>query len=195
MFKMIIIITGETMKKTILLDMDGVIMDWNSQVLKLLGLDNDMEVKERMFNGENLEEIVKNFDSKLNFRDENFWKNIQPFEWALDLYSSLQKEGDLYILTSPGKFSKRGANFLISAISGKLRTLENYFPDSKPIFGNEKYLCANKNAILIDDHPEKIRKFKEYGGETFLWPHEYHVRDLGYDVVKNSCLKQIRSFN
>lgn len=183
------------MKKTILLDMDGVIMDWNSQVLKELGLDKDQKIRQRMFNGENLEDIVEDFDSKMDFRNESFWSEIKPFFWAQDLYSSLEKEGKIYVLTSPGKFSKRGANFLKASISGKLTTLEKYFPQARPIFGNEKYLCANKNSILIDDHIGKIKPFYEKGGNTFLWPHEYRVQEIGYEVVKKRCLDTIRSMN
>jgi hypothetical protein len=101
----------------------------------------------------------------------------------------------LYVLSSPGKFSKRGASFLRASISGKLTVLERYFPDSRPIFGNEKYLCANQNSILIDDNPEQINKFAYNGGNTFLWPHEYIVQDLGYELFKQKCIDKIRNMS
>lgn len=178
-------------RKNIFLDMDGVIIDWNSSALNLLGLEDDMKIKKRMKNGENLEHIIPQiYDIILN-QKEKFWENLKPFEWSEDLYNYLDKKGDLYILTSSGNFQKRGAKFLQYVISGKLKTLEKYFPNANPIFACSKYVCANENSILIDDTYSKIKDFKKYGGKGFLWPHEYVVREIGFEKVLKNLEKEL----
>lgn len=178
-------------KKNIFLDMDGVIVDWNSSALDLLGMRDDYEIKSRMKKGETLENIVPGLYEMVLNEKEDFWEKLNLFEWSKELYDYLDKKGDLYILTSSGNFQKRGANFLQYAISGKLKTLEKHFPNANPIFACSKYVCANSNSILIDDTYSKIRDFENNGGKGFLWPHEYIVKEIGFENVLKKLDKEL----
>lgn len=103
--------------------------------------------------------------------DESFWRDMPPTEYLKDIVSLVRqyfsKDG-IYILTSPA--------FNPGCIDGKRDWLKKYVPDlsSHVVFTKHKHLCAAPGRILIDDFESNTSLFKEYGGDSFLFPTKHN---------------------
>ena len=102
--------------------------------------------------------------------------NSPPSPWADKLIKEMEELGQVYILTSPGECT--------SAATGKMNWIKKHFPEyiTKFICTKDKWMCAAKNRILIDDSEKKIRKFRERNGHAFLWPNDLKLLDGDIDV-------------
>lgn len=171
-------------KVQIFLDMDGVISDWLGAACKLCDIDlNDEEIREAI-KTENgwLEDFVDEKTLWKNIGDAGvgYWENLELFPWSKKLYKKLEELGDDFaILTSPGKYTEIASN----ACNGKVLWLDSHFNNKEDyIFAYKKFLCANENAILVDDSPNKIDPFNEAGGHGFLWPDPLSLLDGDINV-------------
>ena len=54
----------------------------------------------------------------------------------------------------------------------------------------DKHLLAG-NGILIDDHPENVRKFIDAGGEAYLYTTFYNVKE---DLPKIDFLYELKGY-
>ena len=140
--------------KTIFLDMDGVLDDFDKHA-------DELELWR--------EDIHKIDWKKLNAIGSKFWAEIEPFENGLYLYHKLlelcQEHGISLKILSAG----RGAKCRF----GKIEWLTKYCPEI-PIEnviiknkGIEKAQEASPDSILIDDLEKNIIAFKEAGGQVF----------------------------
>ena len=82
--------------KTIYLDVDGVLTNWNRAALKLIGLDDtDPDLLQRLANGNygdtnDLEAVIPEFKNqwaKVDRGGYEFWANLELLPWAKDLVS------------------------------------------------------------------------------------------------------------
>lgn len=177
-------------KQQILLDMDGVLVDFLSGALKALN---------RNFNKTyTIEEYADKFGqwgtydfygiSKAEFwqsieETPDFWYNLKPMPWYKELYSFLSEMGDITIITSPSLDP--------SCAMQKLQWLDNYMNiKSDAVFmGSRKYLMAG-NGILIDDYSENVNKFRLAGGEAILIPSNWNTNGLTFERIKNTILNR-----
>ena len=164
--------------RTVYLDLDGVITNWNKAALKLIGMDDEEpQLKEMLRDADyGLENVIPGFREAMEKVDRSgpeFWQNLQLMPWARDLISYLKgkcpgvhpRERHLVFVTSPGRWTGAG--------TGKMVWHQEYFPDVPLCICKEKYLLAASNKLLVDDKPSAITEFDEAGGKTFLWPNQY----------------------
>jgi len=171
----------------ILLDIDGVLADFNGGVARLFGLTPE-ELLSRIKPGEwslegPLGVTTKEFWKKIGEAGEDFWDNLEPYPWALDLYEVALRFGDVCLLSSPSQDPSSWAGRVrwIQKHFGKKGYFENF------LLGNPKGFCASPNSILIDDKNANVRDFVDAHGHAILFPQiwndNYHLPEsdrLGY---------------
>lgn len=162
-------------KFTLLMDMDGVLLDWDAAACKANGVDvEDMNLQRG--NGEYWIHrplgVAKNGKP---MTDEEIWKpiarggvtfwyRINPLPWFDEMIDWVDlMEG--FIVSDP-----RGS---INAITGKIESLRKHapqIPTHRFIPTGHKHLLAKEGVILIDDNEETITKFRAAGGSGILFP-------------------------
>jgi len=165
----------------IAVDLDGVLTQWLMAACKTCDIDiNDEDIRAELKDGVYLDKlgIISEEDmwEKINAKGTEYWANLKPNTWTKKLVEEMEKLGTVYILTSPGS--------CITAPSGKMAWIEKHFPDllTKLIIVKDKWICAGKNRILIDDSENKIEDFREHGGHAFHWPNDLALIDGDIDV-------------
>jgi 5'(3')-deoxyribonucleotidase len=107
---------------------------------------------------------------------QEFWENLEPYEWADDLYKGLKEIAPVTILTAPSRDP--------GCIPGKFAWLDRHLGvksyDVIPT-GKKHLLARHKRCILIDDSEAKTSKFREYGGSAIAFPQHWNeYGSLGY---------------
>ena len=173
-----------------LLDMDGVLSDFLSGALKLFNreLRRNITIEEYISVGGF--DISKVYDISVSKfwhiidNEKNFWLNLKPFDWSIDLLRFLKELGEVTIVTSPSQDYK--------CVSQKLEWLDKYLRvKSNDVFlGSKKYLMAG-NGILIDDYHKNTEKFILNGGKAILIPSNWNTTDLSFEKVKQTILNNL----
>jgi 5'(3')-deoxyribonucleotidase len=180
------------MRKTqILLDMDGVLVDFLSGALKSLNRDFNKTVTIEQYAKEFAQWgiydyygiTIKEFWQSIE-NTPNFWINLDPMPWCGQLYSMLSEIGDVTIVTSPSEDT--------DCVRQKLVWLRHHLgvkPDSV-FLGSRKYLMAG-NGILIDDYFKNCDSFRNAGGQAVLVPSNWNTNNLTWDKIWNTILTTI----
>jgi 5'(3')-deoxyribonucleotidase len=162
-------------------DLDGVISQWLDAACTTCDIDiNDEDIRAELKDGIYLDEMgiisEEELWKKITAEGTDWWANLGVNPWAKKLIEEMGKLGTVYLLTSPGS--------CIPAPSGKMEWIDKHFPDllTKLICGKDKFRCASKNSILIDDSAKKVEAFREYGGHAFHWPNDLRLLDGDEDV-------------
>ena len=171
-------------KKTIFLDLDGVLVDLFSGVEKRFNLTKGFLSRKPYL----CRPYSIDLAHKLGMTEEDFWEtkanniefweNLPKYSWSDDLINScftnsrgVIKNNDVFILTAPSKICT-------ACSSGKVAWLNKHYPffvkSGKLIISSDKSLLGGKNRILIDDTVKKVWGFHEAGGEVMLWPQIYN---------------------
>jgi len=178
-------------RKTIFLDLDGVIVDLFERLEEVFNLQkgslarkpypclpDSIDISEKIG--------MTQIDFWSKFNNIKFWENLPKFPWADDLVIACFSNNsikDCYILTAPSKIAYASA-------SGKFGWLKKHYPyfsdNGKVIITNKKHMIAGKDRILVDDTIEKIEKFVEYGGTGILFPQIYNKN---YDTKNKNILR------
>lgn len=165
----------------ILLDLDGVLVDFNSGALKA---HNRSETHDDIKTWNFYEEwgiTAKEFWEPL--KGHGFWENLEPYPWAAELYKSLREIGDVTICTSP--------NADEACIVGKYRWGQKHLGLKTKDFmvGPKKFLMANPDTFLVDDYIENVRKFHDHGGWGILFDQPWNTEEEHqFRVNKDTCL-------
>jgi len=167
------------MIKTIFLDMDGVLVDFNKAVCDKFHLPYPPQTYEFF------PEIRLQVN---NICTATFWNNL---EWMYDGCDILQAVLDkihlsrIYLLTTP--------MLNLESASGKMMWIDGNLPEFiKRIIITQapKRLLARPDTLLIDDKDENIDEFIEAGGHGILVPRPWNElhgwADEALQVVKNS---------
>ena len=109
---------------------------------------------------------------KIKSRGYPFWSNIPKTKYADKLVQTCKMYGKVAFLTSPGNLKENAQNAGIAA-HGKTIWVKKHFEQIPLIITRDKYLCANKDSILIDDLDRNLNWFTQNGGNVFKWPHQY----------------------
>lgn len=163
------------MSKIILLDLDGVLVDFVSGVLKALGRsEKHDDIKSWNFYHEwGISD--KEFWSKCSTPD--FWYNLELYPWAKEFYASLQNFGDVIISTSPSSSPlcvQEKVSFCKDKLGVKSRNI---------MVGSRKELLARKGRILIDDYTENINNFQRNGGTGILFKQPWNDSVFSHDLI------------
>jgi 5'(3')-deoxyribonucleotidase len=168
----------------ILLDLDGCLCDFFSQSLKDLNWhyrkdNNKITINQYIeTQNPNMHEVFgitkTQFWAAIDY--PNFWYYLQPFPWAKKLVKYLKSKGTVTIATAPGH---------IRSFSEKASWLQTHLDINRNdiMIGKHKWLMAREDAVLIDDLPENIKKFRAYGGNAILVPSNWNTRNLSYEHV------------
>jgi len=160
----------------VLLDLDGVVANWTMAACKACGLDYG-ELKEELKKEDKLENLIDEDEmwKKIDAEGEGWWTGLELFPWAKKLYNELEKKTSmLCFLTAPARNE--------ISLAGKAKWIKKHFDTTDFLIGKPKYFCANKNSLLIDDTKKRTDKFKEHGGNAFLWPNPNKLLDGDIDV-------------
>lgn len=172
----------ENQRFGLLVDMDGVLVDFVTAALRLHGR---MDVEENWPAG------TWDFPTVLGISDREFWHPIHEagaefwasltsYPWCDELLSLIADSGNWSILTSPSHDPYCSA--------GKIRWLQERFGRGFRNFlvGPPKWLCARPDQLLIDDNDSNVRNFRARGGQAILFPqpwnenHALTIDRIGY---------------
>jgi len=156
----------------VLLDMDGVLVDFVGGVWKHWGFTHEYPKGDY--------DIIK--ATGLLMSPEQFWGNLSGddfwanLEWMPDgkeilaAIESLVPQKDICLLTSP--------ILAPECSSGKHRWITHNAPAYKRQFliGSAKEFCAGPDRILIDDSQSNCEKFVDAGGKAILVPRPWNPK-------------------
>lgn len=181
---------------TILLDMDGVITNFTLGACQLFNQDYSIVLKnwkpgeydvERQF----VPEIpTSEFFEKLEEAGSDFWFDLEPYDYAKELWDWCNSLADTYFCTAP--------ILAPECMVGKIQWLRKFTGDKKfdkYIITPYKFLCADPDTILIDDSDKKVNRFQLAGGEVILVPRIWNLdyKNVGntFEIIKNKFNKLI----
>lgn len=157
------------MRKSIAVDMDGVLADVEAHFLSWYERDYKVKMKREDLYGKKEEEafpekgIVKKFASS-----PGFFQTVPVMPGALDALEKLREKYEIYIVSAAMEFPQ--------SLTEKKQWLEDNFPY---ISWKNIIFCGDKSIIdtdyMIDDHPKNLDFFK---GETIMF-HAFH--NVEYD--------------
>ena len=137
----------------VMVDMDGVLTDWEGAVKGLTGeslsWDDPEDKKIKIYQA--IDEAGPNFWSEMKYLPDDIggralWKICQPFHPT--------------ILSSPGKF--------MYAQQGKREWVAANLPGTTLYLSVDKFEYAERDAVLIDDNESNIGSWREAGGTGIL---------------------------
>ena len=169
------------MPLNILLDMDGVLADFNAGAIEATGIPitTDQITTWDWFEPYmTADEFYKCINSRMYF-----WDDLPVYPWAHELLEVCRSFGSVYFASSPGMGDE--------AATGKLNWLRRHgflqYRDMNYMLGHDKWLMANPGNVLIDDSVEQVSKFHGAGGQTILFPQpwNWHVEPGPQDKVRS----------
>ena len=137
----------------VFLDMDGCLTNWDGAVKDLVGYtidwDDPDEKKNKVYKA--IDNAGPDFWSEMQWLPDEvggraLWNVLQPFRPTL--------------LSSPGQF--------LYAERGKREWVSSQVPGTTLILSKDKYLYAERDAVLIDDMVENIEAWQKAGGTGIL---------------------------
>lgn len=168
-------------EKVIFVDLDGVVADWVAKAAETFDLDlEDEELRQKTIDLHDLPKAAgikaKVFWDKVDSMGPEWWESIDVLPWGNKLYNTLKdRYGSVCFLTAPSSNP--------NSVHGKFKWIKKHFDGTKDfLLGSQKHFCAHKNAYLVDDSEKKIKKFKEAGGNAFLWPSCLALKSEQIDV-------------
>jgi len=105
--------------------------------------------------------------------DRQFWASLKPLPHFTPFLLTLEAffgQENICLLTSPPLTE--------GSVEGKRDWIYEYMPQYRRryLIGPAKEFCASASNVLIDDNEDNISKFKEEGGQTFLVPAPWNNR-------------------
>ena len=154
--------------KRIFLDLDGVLADWTSAAIRVLGHEPEQvyaawppgvcDVQDALgISGNALWAAVNGAGHKM-------WSDLEPFEWCGDLFALCESKAPTTILTASSRDPK--------SASGKLAWMQSVFGTKfrNYLIGPDKPACAYPGAVLIDDRDDGCKAFIAAGGAAIVFP-------------------------
>lgn len=183
---------------TVLLDLDGTLLDFATPACELLGIDYVYD-NPKNYGIANIENIVgmpkKEFYNKLGYE---FWANLTFLPDAHKILDIVEQAypGNVILLTklidNPG------------CAQGKLdcikRLLPQYYHKTLLCTGYIKHHCSSRHHILIEDNELNVKDFENEGGQAFLlprpWNSDWEYKDIAVESLKlmiSTCKRGIRT--
>lgn len=161
----------------VLLDLDGVLVDFIKGCCELHGRNDPYQDKEN--HGKFDLEKLFGIDSHQfwNGMEHDFWYNLQPMHDAFEIVEAIESvvsQKDICILSSPSMNP--------GSMSGKIAWVERNLPAYRRsfLFGPKKEFCANPSHVLIDDYDKNTCRFSTAGGKTILVPRPWNSLHLNH---------------
>jgi 5'(3')-deoxyribonucleotidase len=175
-------------KCNVLLDMDGVIVDFVTSALNV-HINRIGEEGRRHLHwptGEyDIPKVpnisIEEFWEKIE-ETSHFWLNLQPYPWHKTLIDAVKRiaRGTVLFCSSPTTHAP-------SSATGKVEWLQRVYGDgdSDPCVGHEeriknfiltsqKWALASPSTVLIDDSDKNCKEFRNAGGAAILFPRHWN---------------------
>ena len=176
----------------ILLDLDGVCVDFVSAACRLHGRKIEKTIWPL---GEY--DITKalgltpdQFWNHIHHQGVDFWYRLEAYPWFERLYDELQHLGQVYFVTSPSRSPHSAA--------GKMLWLKERFGEGFKDFviTRRKHLLSRVECVLIDDSDRNVLEFERFGsGNGVLFP---QLWNSAYEQVRGDrvshVLKKLQRF-
>lgn len=170
----------------ILLDWDGVIVDYHTGIAKALNAKLHPWPLPGVYD---VFKVLKIKPKKVIDCMENidFWTGLKPYPYANDFvkyFEDIFGKANVAFITRPYQHSL--------CYAGKYEWLNKYFPNHKSRFmiGEPKEFLAHSRSILIDDHEDNCEKFKKARGNAIVFPQPWNkshtLIDKKFKVVVDS---------
>ena len=169
----------------VLLDMDGVLVDFLGGACKFHGVTYDglphnpySQTEQKPWE---IEGVFGMSPHKLwNPLGRDFWANLDPLPYChevVELLSERFGEENICLLTSPIRTD--------GCIDGKMDWIRKHLPQFKRRFlvGPAKQFAASSSHVLVDDRPKNIEEFKAVGGNVFMFPAPWNRRFKEHPVT------------
>lgn len=145
---------ASSLEKKIFLDLDGCLTDWDKGVKDLgpkavRGLKEDATEEEKVY-----------MWKSINDAGPSFWADLEWHPKGKELWKIVKKYNPT-LLSSPGKIKW--------AKAGKELWVRDNIPGTPLIVESDKYIYAERNAVLIDDMKNNIDTWEEAGGIGILY--------------------------
>jgi 5'(3')-deoxyribonucleotidase len=150
-------------------DLDGVLVDWMGAASEVLGVNPKDWVPGKELHvsaGISKSEMWRRIDAV----GADFWANLEPYPWAMDLWQAVSSVGEARICSTP--------SFHPSSAAGKVMWMHKFFGSDFRDYTlmKDKYVLANPRSVLIDDKDEHIQNFNREGGVGILFPQHWNSR-------------------
>lgn len=164
------------MKKSIAIDMDGVLADVEAHFISWYERDSGEKFSKKDLEGKSEENafpkkgMVKKFAST-----ENFFRTVPVMEGAIEAVKELQKTYEIYIVSAAMEFPQ--------SLVEKRAWLDEHFPFipwKRIIFCGDKSII--NTDIMIDDHLKNLDYFK---GETIMFSAFHNVNFTNHKRAEN----------
>lgn len=145
--------------KMLFVDLDGVLVDFHSELVKLHGIDPNSLSEDEWAEWDNHgpDRDPRHFWEPLNNVDSEWWANLPKLPWADRLWSACNRFcQDVVILTSTPRNS--------CSASGKFQWIEKNLGTYQALIGRPKFACAQSGHALIDDRTINLTPWQQYGG-------------------------------
>lgn len=141
--------------KTILLDMDNVLMDFNGRLIEIYNDTHEDQVTREMITHWNFGGLPAHVGKEMDriWRHPDFFMSLKPLNDALEYVPKLVEEHNCYIASDAFGMAYRG----------KDHSLETYFPELlyKKFYGRDKWMI--RADVLLDDKIETLNLYRAIG--------------------------------
>lgn len=178
---------------TILLDVDGVLLDFVGHAMELMNSAMGKEFTFEHLKDEPCLARLYGFHSRGEFfqflgtKFPHFWFEIPKLPWAMDLLDLLLSYNHygVMICTSPQADPNSWA--------GKCHQLRMMGINwTQIVMCHNKYLLAKPDVLLIDDYEYNVSKFREHGGLAVQVPSNWNLPKTTLDDIVNVINSEIR---
>lgn len=161
--------------KTILLDMDGVLVDFHKGVFEMLEIPVPDEIPDLGFD---IYSVVHELKPGLNLTVSQFWEMCGHdfyvnLDWTAEGRAILEQAERL---AGPNVFLMTSDVFTIGCSSGKVQWIQENMPDYKRkyLIGAPKFLAARSDTILVDDKDKNCEWFRDRHSNWVLVPRPWN---------------------
>ena len=172
-------------KQVVLLDMDGVIVNWIQGLIDTMAL----PIKHDDWDSWSYHQKIGISDSEMwaATHGDDWWLNLEPYPWATYLVNSLKEFSDVIYCTSPSLASNCTSQ-KIDWLRGH-EFMSAYKNDY--VIGPYKHLLARSGAMLIDDSESNVSAFRNHGGVAWLFPAPWNVGRCVGGIEMDGKIKSI----
>ncbi len=178
----------------ICLDVDGVLADFVTAAIELHGGDvptivNEMTTTQQRDITKALDITPTQFWKNINEAGHEFWENLEPYPWAMELWYHCTKIASTTLCTSPSLHP--------TSVYGKVLWIKKHFGDSFEDFhiGSKKNFLARPGAVLIDDFAKNTKSFmgSGSGATSILFPQPWNNNSKYTNPLEytKTCLQHI----
>jgi len=171
----------------ILLDMDGVVVNFSDSALEAMGRP-DVVVTQWNFN-EHLGMTISDFWQELERRtDESWWASLPKFPWSDELIGLVKSTAPFTFATSPTRDPR--------SHSGKVAWIQREFGRQfrDYVMTGKKELMAKEGVVLIDDNDKNCEKFRAAGGHAICFPALYNKNSMYADENRLDIVRRELEF-